>query len=83
MQNIEAFLKVLNSNKELISYLFMHRDKKVIKEAIDFSLNYKTDLEDTLQYFCAKANNCILLTNDKKFIDCGIEIVTYKDFLGE
>jgi predicted nucleic acid-binding protein len=58
-------------------------NKKVIKEAIDFSLNNKTDLEDTLQCFCAKVNNCILLTNDKKFIDCGVEIVTYNDFLGE
>jgi len=57
--------------------------KDVLEASFDFALNNGCDLEDTLQCFCAKDNNCILLTNDKKFIDCGVEIVTYKDFLGE
>jgi len=53
-----------------------------INKSIEFSLKYKTDLEDTLQCFCAKANGCnIFLTNDKKFIDCGINILTYDKFL--
>ena len=49
MQNIEAFLKVLNSNKELISYLFMHRDKKVaIDEIIDISSYTKIEILEHL-----------------------------------
>ncbi len=56
--------------------------KDVIKNSIEFSKNYNTDLEDTLQCFCAKENNCnIFLTSDKKFIDCGIKIQTYSEFL--
>ncbi len=51
-------------------------------ENSDFSIKNKTDLEDTLQCFCAKENNCnIFLTSDKKFIDCGIKIQNYKEFL--
>jgi predicted nucleic acid-binding protein len=57
--------------------------KDVIKEAIEFSLKHNSDLEDTLQCFCAKENGCSFLTNDKKFIDCGVKIVTYEEFLGD
>jgi predicted nucleic acid-binding protein len=57
--------------------------EKIIKASLEFSLKNSCDLEDTLQCFCAKENGCILLTNDKKFIDCGIKVVNYKDFLGE
>jgi len=40
------------------------------------------DLEDALQCLCAKENNCtLLITNDKKFVDCGIEIMNYERFL--
>ena len=55
--------------------------KNVLRNSFEFSLKYNTDLEDTLQCFCAKENGCFLLTNDKKFIDCGVEIVTYEKFL--
>jgi len=57
--------------------------KDVLEASFDFALKNNCDLEDTLQCFCAKANNCTLLTSDKKFIDCGVEILTYNDFLGE
>jgi len=55
--------------------------KNVLKNSFDFSIQNKTDLEDTLQCFCAKENGCILLTSDKKFIDCGVKIVDYDEFL--
>ncbi len=55
----------------------------VLKQSFDFSLKHNSDLEDTLQCFCAKENGCIFLTSDKKFIDCGVKIVTYEEFLGD
>jgi len=40
------------------------------------------DLEDTLQCLCAKENNCtLLITNNKKFVDCDIKIMNYERFL--
>ncbi len=55
---------------------------KTINKAIDLSLEHNLDLEDTLQCFCAKDNGCeVLLTNDKKFYNCGIKIETPKSFL--
>ncbi len=56
--------------------------KDVIKNAIDLSFENSLDLEDVLQCLCAKENSCdILITNDKKFYDCGIKIVTIEEFL--
>ncbi|WP_197972050.1 type II toxin-antitoxin system VapC family toxin [Nitrosophilus labii] len=58
--------------------------KNVIKSAIAYALKHNRDLEDTLQCFCAKENKCeIFLTNDKKFIDCGVKILDYEGFLKE
>ena len=57
--------------------------KNVLQQAFDFALENNLDLEDTLQCFCAKENGCSLfLTSDKKFVDCGIKIVNYDEFLG-
>ena len=51
----------------------------VIKEATHLSLTKGVDLEDTLQCLCAKNSGCnTLITSDKKFIDCGVEIVGYE-----
>ncbi len=56
--------------------------KDVIKNAIDLSFENSLDLEDILQCLCAKENGCdILITNDKKFYDCGIKILTIEEFL--
>lgn len=53
-----------------------------INEAIDFCLQNGGDLEDTMQCICAKNNGCkLFLTNDKKFVDCGINIINYEKFL--
>jgi len=57
---------------------------EVIKNAIDLSLAHSLDLEDVLQCLCAKENNCdVLITNDKKFYDCGIKIQTANEFLND
>jgi predicted nucleic acid-binding protein len=54
----------------------------VLNQAFDFALKNGLDLEDTLQCFCAKENGCeLFLTSDKKFVDCGIKTISYKDFL--
>jgi predicted nucleic acid-binding protein len=58
--------------------------KNVLNQAVKLSLKENLDLEDTLQCFCAKENGCgILITNDKKFYDCGISIYTTEEFLKE
>ena len=74
---------VLNFFKEIISkWNIMPFGQKTIKQSIEYSLKNGTDLEDTLQCFCAKNSGCdIFLTYDKKFIDCGIKIVDYDEFL--
>ena len=55
---------------------------EVIKKAIDLSLEKKLDLEDVLQCLCAKENECrVFITNDKRFYDCGVEIMTSEEFL--
>jgi predicted nucleic acid-binding protein len=54
----------------------------VLKKSFEYSLKHSSDLEDALQCFCAKENGCqIFLTNDKKFINCGIKILNYNQFL--
>ena len=56
--------------------------KNVIQDAITLSLEKSLDLEDVLQCLCAKENDCqILITNDKKFYDCGLEILSAEAFL--
>ena len=54
----------------------------LIKNAITLSLENNLDLEDTLQCLCAKENGCeILITNDNKFYNCGLEIYKTAEFL--
>jgi len=54
----------------------------VIDSSIDFCIENGSDLEDTLQCMCAKKNGCkTFLTSDKKFIDCGVDIISYEQFL--
>ena len=53
----------------------------VMKKATHLSLTKGQNLENTLQCLCAKENNCtLLITNDKKFVDCGIEIMNCERF---
>lgn len=55
-----------------------------IKLATSLSLAHDLDLEDVLQCLCAKEYGCeILITSDKKFYDCGLEILSIEAFLKE
>ena len=58
--------------------------RKVIERAVALSLENGLDLEDVLQCLCAKEHNCsFLITNDKRFYDCGIKIVNIENFLSK
>ncbi len=55
--------------------------QKLLKQATDISLIESLDLEDVLQCLCAKENGCsALITNDKKFYNCGIDILSIEEF---
>ena len=80
-KNREKTLKFFN-NVVMIDWTVLPFGNDVITDAIEFSLNKKLDLEDLLQCFCAKRNGCdILITNDKSFYDCQMEIGSCKEFL--
>ena len=67
-----------------VDWTILSFGKSVLNQAVKLSLKENLDLEDTLQCFCAKENGCgILITNDKKFYDCGISIYTTEEFLKE
>ena len=55
----------------------------LIAEAITKCKTHKgQDLEDTLQCLCSKEHDCIyIVTSDKSFVDCGIEVVNYNEIL--
>ncbi len=87
---ISTIYYILKGNSKVL-YFFKNIIKRwnvvpfgieVIEESIEFCINTSSDLEDTLQCICAKKNGCkIFITSDKKFIDCGIEVVSYDQFL--
>ena len=71
------FFKIIQQRWYIVPF-----GKSVIDDAIKLSLENNLDLEDTLQCLCAKDNGCeILITNDNKFYDCGIEIMSCEEFL--
>jgi len=78
-------LRVLNFFQNIIQrWNVVPFGQETIKQSIEYAMNNNCDLEDTLQCFCAKNSGCdIFLTSDKKFINCGIEILDYDRFLNE
>ena len=71
------FFKFIENRWEIVPF-----GKKVVNSAINLSLEKNLDLEDLLQCLCAKNNGCeALITNDKRFYDCGIKILTINEFL--
>jgi len=66
----------------LIDWQIVSFGEDVIRTAINLSIEKNLDLEDLLQCLCAKENSCdVLITNDKKFFDCGVSIYTTENFL--
>jgi predicted nucleic acid-binding protein len=55
----------------------------VVREAVAACRqNPSLDLEDALQCLCAKANGCeLLLTEDKGFEPCGVDVAGYETLL--
>ena len=74
--------KVLNFFKDIYSeWNIVPFGGDVITEAIEISLKSQKDFEDILQCLTAKKYKAIfIVTNDKKFTDCGVKIVDYSYF---
>ena len=77
-QKVLDFFKVVISKWQVVKF-----GSDTILDAINMcKITPKTDLEDTLQCLCAKKNSCnYLITSDKSFTKCGIEILDYKKAL--
>ena len=74
--------RVLNFFKDISSeWNIVPFGDDVIAKAIELSLESKKDFEDILQCLVAKKYNAIfIVTNDKKFTNCGVNIVDYEYF---
>ena len=71
------FFKLIQKRWQIVPF-----GKDVVAKAVDVSLKKDLDLEDILQCLCAKENGCkVLITNDKNFYDCGVEIISCGEFL--
>ena len=76
-EKVLLFFKTILSKWEIVSY-----GVSLIKEAIDISIIKGIDLEDLMQCLSAKKSSCdILITEDRRFYDCGLGIYTINDFL--
>ncbi len=74
--------RVLNFLEDIVDeWNIVSFGKDVVKEAIKLSKKSEKDFEDILQCLIAKKFNCVLITNDKDFVDCGISIVGYDNLL--
>lgn len=79
-QNVLNFIE----NVILADWQILYYGQTVIKKAVELSKTKKCDLEDLLQCICAKENQCsLILTNDKKFYNCGIPITSSENFFKE
>ena len=57
--------------------------KEVISEAVAICIkDIRLDFEDVLQSLSAKNSGCsLIITNDKNFYNCGIDVITTDEFL--
>jgi len=73
------FFKVIQK-----SWIVSSFGDEVVKKSVELALRESVDFEDVLQCLCAKQNQCdALITNDNKFVDCGLRICTVNEFLNE
>ena len=73
------FFKVIQRNWVVSSF-----GDEVVKKSIELALRESVDFEDVLQCLCAKQNQCdSLITNDNKFVDCGLSVCTVEEYLNE
>lgn len=77
-EQVLSFFATIMHKWSVVSY-----GNSLIVEAINMCQeNSGQDLEDTLQCLCAKKHQCIyIVTSDKGFVECGVEIVDYEQLL--
>ncbi|MDD3466278.1 MAG: PIN domain-containing protein [Campylobacterales bacterium] len=74
VREIREFLTLVNSTFEVIG-----ATNTVMKEALEMN---NADLEDNLQYICAKLSKCdVIVTNDKAFPKIDIDTLTSQEFV--
>jgi len=76
-ERVVNFYKDISSEWNIVPF-----GDNVIAKAIELSLESKKDFEDILQCLLAKKYNAtFIVTNDKKFTNCGVNIVDYSYFI--
>jgi len=77
-EQVLSFFTMIMHKWSVVSY-----GNSLIVEAIKICQeNSGQDLEDTLQCLCAKKHQCIyIVTSDKGFVECGVEVVGYEQLL--
>jgi len=74
IQNTDAFLSTVNQLFQVLG-----ASNNTIEKALNIDNN---DLEDNLQYICAKETGCeVIITNDKNFYSETIEKTTSVEFV--
>ena len=76
VKNIRVFLNELNKVLTVVG-----ADNNTFSKALKLD---HTDLEDNIQYICAKVSNCeLILTNDQKFYSPAIVTLTSQEFINK
>jgi predicted nucleic acid-binding protein len=77
-QKVLDFFNVILEQWQIVSF-----GKTAISDAIALcKADEKLDFEDAVQCLCAKEKGCsMLITSDKTFVECGINIVDIDAFL--
>lgn len=77
-EKVLAFFSAVMEHWQVVPF-----GESVIKEVIGIcQKETQADFEDVLQCLCAKANGCdVLITNDREFYRCGIEVVGVGKYL--
>ncbi len=76
-ETLEFFQNVVFVDWEILNFT-----KDILIDSVELTLKENLDLEDVLQGLCAKYNGCSsIITSDKKFYNCGIEIIDVKQYL--
>ena len=72
-KDLDGFLNLIVDNFDIVG-----ANNLELKQALTLKHN---DLEDSLQYICAKKSNCnLIITNDKKFIKKDIKVLSSFEF---
>ena len=73
-KEIRSFLELINE-----AFTVVGADNAIFSQAFDINNN---DLEDTVQYLCAKAKGCeVIVSNDKRFYRGEIKVLDSVSFI--